>query len=100
MEQEKYFFPSSPNFDIDSFMKPNVLRVASNMLALFILAVDSNGRYRTPVYYKMDGTDNWFHCADYEVEGGLFYKPFLFKGNLVTVSRDIDMSVPQSLAVC
>ena len=93
---QEVFLPNTENYDIKSFMKPNVFRVAPNMLALFILAVDTNNRYRTPVYYKMDNSDEWIHCADYEVEGGLFYKPFLFKGNLVTVSRDIDMSVPQT----
>ena len=91
---EEIHLPNSPNYQIVSFMKPNVFRVAPDMLALFILAVDSEGKYRTPVYYKKDDSNEWVHCADYEVEGGLFYKPFLFKGNLVSVSRDVDMSVP------
>lgn len=91
---EEIPLPNSPNYQIVSFMKPNVFRVAPDMLALFILAVDSEGKYRTPVYYKKDDSNEWIHCADYEVEGGLFYKPFLFKGNLVSVSRDVDMSVP------
>ena len=91
---EEIPLPNSPNYQIVSFMKPNVFRVAPDMLALFILAVDSEGKYRTPVYYKKDDSNEWVYCADYEVEGGLFYKPFLFKGNLVSVSRDVDMSVP------
>ena len=91
---EEIFLSNSPNYQIVSFLKPNVFRVAPDMLALFILAVDSEGKYRTPVYYKIDDSNDWIYCADYEVEGGLFYKPFLFKGNLVSVSRDVDMSVP------
>ena len=91
--------PDSPNYKIEGFLKPNVFRVAPNMLALFILAVDIEGKYRTPVYYKLDSSDEWRYCADYEVEGGLFYKPFLFKGHLVVASRDSDRSIPDTTLV-
>lgn len=86
--------PDPQGFVRAILMKPNVFIVGPDQLAMFVLEIGVGNIYRTSVLSK-DGSAPWEWICEfpYYAEDEFYYKPFLFKGNLIMVSRSSDLSV-------
>lgn len=89
LEYTAVCIPASTTYSTEATIKPNVFRVGADQLCAFVTEIDTAGGYHVAVFSIRNAV--WERVAELLAapsSAAFSYKPFLFKGNLVTVEKD------------